>query len=843
MKMIKLLIFGFSLIVLAWSAPINDVHHDRFLFCIEGDALIEKPVIENGIAKFNIKELDDLLNSFSPISIEQWLPNARSEDRDGEVLLTNIYEIQFDRETKLLDDMISEVAKTTGVLYAEHSNIHRLDYNPNDPRIGYQWFLDRIEAKSTWDLWDIENSVQPGNREIVLASVDTGVQYTHPDLANSMWINKDEIPLNLHAAIDTNGDSFITPAELIAYVGDADGNGTANLQDAVSSNSNLTTGTDTDGNGYNDDIIGWDIAGVTSGTSDSDNDPMASITGPAYIDNRMHGTHVAGLLAATTDNGVGIASVIFNGSVMPVKCLYDQDTYGYVSGGYNGILYAAHAGANIINCSWGGTGWGYSEQSTINNVFDNYGAVIVAAAGNGNDDGTPSGTAHYPSGYDNVVSVTAVGSSDAFHWANYGDGEGNPNFFGVDISAPGENIQSTVFTTQGSYSSWPGTSMASPIVASAFGLLMSKNPSATQDWLINTILESTDNIDDINPGYIGQLGTGRLNVYNAIARSVFPSISYTSYSMEIINDNGDGQLTPGEEVKLRVTLMNQTGWMSAENATGYLSCDNPYVTITDSIGAYGTVSSGNVGVNLFDRYQFNVSSEAPAADIEFTLRIEANMESENPYIVAFNFIIPISLWQLNFPIELSQSVVTGNAVIDINGDGINEIIFGGQDSLLHAIQVDGTELANFPIAFNGKFDATPAIGDVDNNGDLEIVIGNKNGELYIIQSDGSYESIWTASGYLQATPTLYDFDSDGDLEIVALGWDYEVAVMHHDGTMLSGYPLTLSGERMSKGGAVGDIDGDGSAEIILELGDTNYMHYRIVVKNLLVFPFRSPIES
>ena len=114
-------------------------------------------------------------------------------------------------------------------------------------------------------------------------------------------------------------------------------------------------GVDDDSNGYTDDIIGWDVSGITSGP-DSDRDPMAAISGAAILDVREHGTHVAGLLAAETDNGTGVASAIFNGLIMPVKCLYDQDGNGYISGGYSGILYAAQAGADFINLSWGSFG-------------------------------------------------------------------------------------------------------------------------------------------------------------------------------------------------------------------------------------------------------------------------------------------------------------------------------------------------------------------------------------------------------------------------------------------------------------------------------------------------------
>jgi len=536
------------------SSPHREAYYgDRLLICFQPDILIEQIDLKSGNISTGVASIDRLLAVREIITMEQYLPGSTPDDMSGDIILSNIYRLNLAPGRTDLDQVIADFSKEQSILYAEKEAIYRPVYSPNDPRFSNQWHLPKIKAPEAWDMFDIAGGSLPGDRAIVLASVDTGVQYTHPDLRDRIWINQAEVPAEIFSSVDTDSDGIVTPEEVTASLSDYDGNGTINLQDALHSTSPFMDGIDADDwdsspSSYVDDLFGWDVAGTTSG-NDPDNDPMGTFTGPADSGNKMHGTHVGGLLCATTDNGVGVASAIYNGALMCVKVLYDEGNGG-ISGGYTGILYAAKAGADIINLSWGGTGYSSSDQAVADLAFDTYGAVTVAAAGNGNDNGTPSNSHHYPSGYDKIVSVTALGSGDNFSWANYGSESGQPgqfNYFsGVNISAPGENILSTVYTTAGSYHSWDGTSMASPIVASCFGLLKAAHPEATNLWLVQSILATTDSIDHLNPNFAGQLGTGRINIYNALARLLYPRLSYNSYSLYLSNDNGDGLLSPGE---------------------------------------------------------------------------------------------------------------------------------------------------------------------------------------------------------------------------------------------------------------------------------------------------------
>lgn len=236
-------------------------------------------------------------------------------------------------------------------------------------------------------------------------------------------------------------------------------------------------------------IQGYDVA-------NNDNNPNPD------NNNMSHGTHVAGIIGAASNNNIGVASIGFGVSILPVK---SSDQAQYITDGYAGIIWAADNGAHVINMSWGGSGGGQSGQNVINYAY-NAGCVLVAAAGNDN-----VSTQFYPAAYNNVISVASTTSSDAkSSFSNYGSW--------IDISAPGSAIRSTYFNSSGTnnYSNLNGTSMASPMVAGLCGLMLSLNPSLTQTQLTNCLLSSADNISSQNPGYNGMLGSGRINAYQAL---------------------------------------------------------------------------------------------------------------------------------------------------------------------------------------------------------------------------------------------------------------------------------------------------------------------------------------
>lgn len=249
---------------------------------------------------------------------------------------------------------------------------------------------------------------------------------------------------------------------------------------------------------------------------DNDNDPS-----PCGGNDGFHGSHVSGTVGAETNNNLGVASLGYNISVMPIKI--GNCSTGALTGGYDGIIWAADNGADAINMSWGGGGVSTYGQNVCNYAW-NAGVILIAAAGNDN-----TNQQFYPAAYENVVSVAATTNGDAkSSFSQYGTW--------IDVSAPGSQILSTNEGT--SYQMSQGTSMASPMVASLVGLMLSHAPSATPQDIIDCLLSSADNIDAANGNYLGQLGSGRINAEEALI-----CLSAFTYSLDagitgILNPEG-----------------------------------------------------------------------------------------------------------------------------------------------------------------------------------------------------------------------------------------------------------------------------------------------------------------
>ena len=319
------------------------------------------------------------------------------------------------------------------VLFTEPNFVLHTDAVPNDPSFAGQWGLqntgqlvnlfpgtagDDIHAANAWN-------VTTGSRSVKVAVVDSGVDMTHPDLAANIWTN---------------------PGESCAGC--------------------ASNGVDDDGNGFVDDVHGWNcLAGS--------NDPS---------DDNGHGTHVAGILGATGNNGTGISGVNWQVSIVPVKFI-GADGSGTTADAICSILYSIGAGANVINASWGDTEYSQALYDAIAQA-DQHGVLFVAAAGN---DGVNNDTApHYPASYDlpNIISVAATDSNDNRAWfSDYGAGS-------VDIGAPGENIYST--WPGGGYQFEDGTSMATPFVSGAAALVKAAEPGATAMGIKALLLRSSD---------------------------------------------------------------------------------------------------------------------------------------------------------------------------------------------------------------------------------------------------------------------------------------------------------------------------------------------------------------
>jgi len=342
---------------------------------------------------------------------------------------------------------IDRLRRDPGVEYVEPNYIVHALRVPDDPRYAELWAMHNtaqtggtpgadIRAESAW-------GVTTGSRGVIVGVIDTGIDYTHPDLAANIYVNPGEIPGN---------------------------------------------GIDDDGNGFVDDIHGWDFR-------NDDNDPF---------DDDGHGTHVAGTIGALGNNGRGVAGVNWAVSLLPIKFL-GSDGSGSTADAVAGIDYATSIGAVITNNSWGGSSFSQTELDAILRA-NAAGSLLVAAAGNRAEDSDLSPL--YPAAYDvpNIISVAATDNNDLLAWfSNYGTRT-------VDLGAPGASILST--RPGSTYGFMSGTSMATPHVVGAAALLRALNPGMPVAALKQRLLDSVDPI----PALAGRtVSGGRLNAFRAIA--------------------------------------------------------------------------------------------------------------------------------------------------------------------------------------------------------------------------------------------------------------------------------------------------------------------------------------
>ena len=806
----------------------SDKSLSTFLFALKSNINpLEISKTRNSLTVDN-SSIQNFIDTHDIENIEPWLMGANENDFDGNVYLNRIYRVYIGENRSDIDYLISTMDSNLEAIYAEPEYLRKPLYVPNDPAFDLQCSMPSVKAIQAWDFWDIPNVMPADGQEVLLASVDTGVDYTHPDLVANIWVNQGEIPSyitddqELFQIVDSDGDGKISSLEMISefIMADLNEDGQVNLKDIFAEGSPYIDFQDNDGNGYADDLIGWDPAGTWTTQTDYDNDPFPKIDGAATDGGTWaHGSHVAGILAATSDNGIGMASTVFNGKIMSIKTSTDgqnTDDPG-IQNGYDGILYAAKAGyyagtLTIINNSWGGGGYSNSEQSVINTAHNTYGAVVVASAGNGSNTGNEEQyETGYPASYENVISVCAIGCNGQWGgWASY-----HPT---VDLAAPGESIYSAIIGS--GYASWNGSSMAGPNAASCIGLLKAFYPDMDNDQLIERITSTADRfIYDRNPeyetcnGYAGNdcLGKGMVDAYKAIGIEIAPNIAILSTNIieEIDNADGDGVVNPGEHFSINISLENQQGWQNATNINAVLSTDYEGVTIgTNSANC----ASLDAGQSCAAQYDFALSDDVALGDIEFNLLTTASGPDNYAFEANLIFDVNVSLHQAGFPADVSGELISSAAIM---GD---HIVSSDKAGFVHQFNFDGTEVFDnvFPFETGDQNWGSPAITNDGSN----IYFTSKSGSVFNYSNLGM-ES-WDTEGFVTATPALGTLNAsqDDDLVLAQYGGD-RLLFAYEDGNSqinLDGFPVLLD-EKVQRGVALADFNGNGFDDIVVGTDD------------------------
>jgi len=433
---------------------------------------------------FGIPTLDRTLDNIEVYQVYRMFPNRNSVKSDGPVNMSRFYEVIFPEE-KDMQTVIDELLQNPYVRTAEPVYILPLrGIIPDDPDFNLQWGPKKIQDTLAWER-------EKGSDTAKIAILDSGVLFSHIDLKDNIWVNPGE---------DLDGDRVVFDVD----------------------DSNMV---DDDGN-YYDDLIGYDFFTGFSGATCYDADCGIPDNNPS--DYNGHGTHVAGIAAAVTNNGTGVAGVAggWGGGIgahsgARIMCLR-VGAHGYTpEGGYTGYVnsanvatavdYAVDAGACVMNCSFG-----TSQSSAMTEALrraDSAGILVIHAAGN---DGIDS-----PDYYDQWEDPFGAGRPlfISVAWTNSDDRKNTYSNYGtwVDICAPGTNIYNTYCDFGvATYASLGGTSMAAPHVSGVVALIKSHMPDYGRNEIEPLILDNADGIPHEPLWIQGKLGSGRLNAFKPL---------------------------------------------------------------------------------------------------------------------------------------------------------------------------------------------------------------------------------------------------------------------------------------------------------------------------------------
>ena len=531
--------------------------------------------------------LTNLQMKYGIQSVNKAYETAKLKKRIGIEELERVFIMKVSAPTDL-EVLARKLEQDPTVEYAEPQYIIPINKVPNDQYYNgpqyQQYQFSLVKADSAW-------GVAIGDSSVVIGMIDTGVDLDHPDLAASIWTNTKEIPGN---------------------------------------------GIDDDGNGYIDDVRGWDfVTGITSVYPGED----GSVTDNNPMDFNGHGTHTAGIAGATTNNGIGIASLSWCAKIMPLRVgWHDADGNGYGLSTWMGdaFIYAANNGASVANLSMG------TSKAVLEGALYAYknGVVICNAAGNTSSDFVSLLGAQPWS-----LAVAATNTSDnKASYSSYGDD--------VDICAPGgdlasgnkRGILSTIVYPSSLYSGaayieFEGTSMASPMVASLAALVKSKNPAWTPAQIMFQICGTADNIDGKNSGYEGKLGYGRINAYRALTETPAPPKPKLRVISVTVDDsqggNNNGILEPGETAKIIVAVQNE--WGDAVNVMGSLTTSHWTTAVQTGNVSFGGIKGitdvdNSSASNLNNPFVISVNPDAVPSIVPFIITF-----TDGAYSTTFTF--------------------------------------------------------------------------------------------------------------------------------------------------------------------------------------------------------------
>jgi len=425
---------------------------------------------------------DELLVKFTPGSSDQSMATVEAQlglEPLRVFRLTGIRHVRI-RSGLSVPEALARLTQHPVVAYAEPNYIRRLGLTPNDPQYPNMWGLNNVgqtggSADADIDAPEAWNIVT-GSPSVVVAVIDSGMDLQHQDLAANLWTNPFEVPGN---------------------------------------------GIDDDGNGFVDDVHGWDFRG-------NDNDPTdtsALCSG--------HGTHTAGTVGAVGNNGIGVVGVNWRVTIMPLRVFGGLLCTGRDSDIMAAIEYYTGFGVRLSNNSYSGSAFNQAVMDTIRASH----SIFAAAAGNSGSDNDTN--PEYPASYalGNIIAVAATDHNDTLaSFSNFGATS-------VDLAAPGVNILSTL--PGNAYGLLSGTSMATPHVAGAAALLLARDPALTDNEVRWRLLKGGDFKG------LPVLSGARLNVRRALDLQTAVTVAVMPLGSQLVHR--------GDVVQYQVTVTNLSG--------------------------------------------------------------------------------------------------------------------------------------------------------------------------------------------------------------------------------------------------------------------------------------------
>ena len=775
--------------------------------------------------------------------------------------ISRAYVLEMDgTQRPRLAEILAELNADPDIEYAEEDKTISVDFTPNDPYFSSSgswgqsyadlWGIKKIGAPTAWDT--------TSGAGITVAVVDTGVDYTHADLAANVWTNPAEIPGN---------------------------------------------GIDDDHNGYVDDVRGWDFVGASYLNPTQSNNP---------VDHHGHGTHVSGTIAAGGNNGIGVIGVAWNARVMAVKGLDDTGS-GPLSSLAAAIQYAADNGADIINASWGGIGSSQTIADAVNYAY-NLGVVIVAAAGNNSSDAR----GFSPAGLWNVITVAASDQFDSLAgFSNYGSkiDVAAPGVDILSLQASGTNMGPS---PSAGYVRASGTSMAAPHVSGLAALILSHTPTYSNEDVRQVVRVSASDVG--TSGFDLSFGYGRINAGSAVGvtgaleakinapmdgivtqglltiSGVARGTGFASYTLEY----GAGSL-PTTWNTIQTGTSPVSGTLGVFDTTSlasgvyvvqltvrntlnqsftdriqvtanpiYISSPVPPSSFTASSTTFknGTVisiSGSAVGANFQGFLVDWAPGSSPLSGWQssgvtltggglspisngllaswntspisnagyYTIRLTVNSNNTTRQAFTTVYLEP-DLLSSNWPQYLTQAPYFNSGTVPaLNGDGTTRLMLeaptnGPGTGILWTLTPTGSQQQTLLPSF-GSYQQ-PATADLGGNPGEETIVTDYDG-IHVFDPNGtsSYALTTSTLDYTRNHPAIEDLTGNSTWTTVALGSNLnnqtaQVTAWRPDGSIVSGFPVQVADQNPVASQynltrvLVGDLNGDGSKEVVVQEG-------------------------